>query len=82
MACGCFPVAGDLESLREWIIPGVNGLLVDPADPQALAQGILQGLEDENLDQGARAYNLRLIAERAAYELVMEQAQEFYRQII
>ena len=27
MTIGCFPVAGDIESLREWITPGVNGLL-------------------------------------------------------
>ena len=30
MAIGCFPIAGDIESLREWIVPGVNGLLVEP----------------------------------------------------
>ena len=24
MACGCFPVVGDIESLREWITPGVK----------------------------------------------------------
>ena len=30
MACGCIPVAGDIESLREWITPGLNGLLFDP----------------------------------------------------
>ena len=30
MACGSFPIVGDLASLREWIEPGVNGLAVDP----------------------------------------------------
>ena len=30
MALGCFPIAGDIESVREWITPGVNGILVDP----------------------------------------------------
>ncbi|RPH74349.1 glycosyltransferase, partial [bacterium] len=30
IACGCFPVAGDLESIREWITPDANGLLFDP----------------------------------------------------
>jgi hypothetical protein len=82
MACGCFPVAGDLESLREWIVPGVNGLLVDPADPQELAQGILEALDNTQLNQRAREYNLRLIAERAAYPRVMEQAREFYERML
>ena len=27
MACGCFPVAGDIASLREWIEDGKNGLI-------------------------------------------------------
>ena len=40
LACGCFPIAGDIESLREWITPGENGLLVDPGDPEALAEAI------------------------------------------
>ena len=43
MACGCLPVVGDLESLREWITPGVNGLLVDLSHPQELAEAILTG---------------------------------------
>jgi len=36
MAVGCLPVCGDIESIREWITDGENGLLVDPADPTAL----------------------------------------------
>ncbi len=49
MACACFPIAGDIESLREWIVPGVNGLLVDPGDPAALADGILLALDQREL---------------------------------
>ncbi len=82
MACGCLPVAGDLESLREWITPGQNGLLVDPNDPGSIAQGILQALEDEALQHRARALNSALIAERAEHGAVMRLAQEFYRTLI
>ena len=32
MACGVYPIVGDIELLREWITPGVNGLLVNPLD--------------------------------------------------
>lgn len=81
MACGCFPVAGDLESLREWITPGVNGLLIDPADPQALAEAILLALRDPALRQRAAALNRRLVAERADYARVMAQAEQFYHSI-
>lgn len=82
MACGCLPVAGDIESLREWIEDGVNGLLVDPADPAALAQAMITGLQDAGLRQRAREENTRLIARRAAYPAVMAEAQTFYQQLI
>ena len=38
MACGCFPVAGDLESIREWITPNENGLLFDSTNPGSIAE--------------------------------------------
>jgi glycosyltransferase involved in cell wall biosynthesis len=78
MACGCLPVAGDLESIREWIIPGVNGLLVDPSDPGSLAQAILRALEDPSLQAEAAARNAEIIAARADYATNMRRAQDFY----
>lgn len=82
MACGSFPVAGDLESIREWINPGINGLLVDPANPQDLADAILTGLSQPELRRKAREHNLRLIEERAEYGRVMQEAGDFYRQLV
>jgi glycosyltransferase involved in cell wall biosynthesis len=82
MACGCLPVAGDLESLREWITPGVNGLLVDLSQPQALAEAILSALKQDELCQQAREENLRQIAERAEYGRVMAAAEQVYRELI
>ncbi len=79
MACGCFPVAGDLESIREWIKPRVNGLLADPASPQSLAQALTAALSDAALRAGAAEQNARLIAERADYRACMAQAELFYR---
>jgi glycosyltransferase involved in cell wall biosynthesis len=82
MACGCFPVAGDIESLREWITPGLNGLLIDPRDPQSLAEAILQALEDSDLRARAENHNTDLIAERAEYTHCMRRAEAFYNQIL
>ena len=81
MACGCFPVAGDVESLREWIEPGANGLLVDPGDPQALAGAILQAMDEPDLRQRAAEQNARLIAEKAEYGKVMHTAERYYTEI-
>jgi glycosyltransferase involved in cell wall biosynthesis len=82
MASGCFPIAGDIESLQEWITPGSNGMLVDPRDPRALAEAILCALRDPNLRARAREHNLRLVAERAEYGRVMEEAERFYQGLI
>ena len=82
MACGCFPVAGDLESIREWITHGQNGLLVDPNDPQSIADAILLGLDREDLRQDAAGLNAKMISARADYGVNMERVEEFYKFVI
>jgi glycosyltransferase involved in cell wall biosynthesis len=82
MACGCFPIAGDLESIREWITPGQNGLLVDPNDPQSIADAILLGLENEDLRWNAAGLNIKLISARAEYETNMKRVVDFYQNLI
>ena len=82
MACGCLPVAGDLESLREWITPGLNGLLVDPNDPGAIATAIQHALAQDDLVEQARLINADLIAERAEHRAVMQRASAFYQVLL
>jgi len=82
MACGCFPVAGDLESVREWIEPGVNGLLVNPADPASVARAVSDVLSDEGMRKEAARRNQQIIADRADYARVMVAAESFYRQFL
>lgn len=80
MACGCFPVAGQIESLEEWIEDGLNGLLVDPRDPNELANAILKALKDHELRNSAAVYNRSLIIERAASESTQPKIDSFYQQ--
>jgi glycosyltransferase involved in cell wall biosynthesis len=82
MACGCFPVAGDLDSIREWITPGKNGLLVNADDPSALSEAILRGLNEPALRTQAAYENAALIAERAEYTRNMARVLEFYGRLI
>ncbi len=79
LACGCFPIVGDIPSLREWIRNGENGFLVDPGDPGALAEAIGAAIRDPELRGRAREINLQIMAERAEYGAVMAQAEQFYR---
>jgi len=82
MACGAFPIAGDIESLREWITPGVNGLLVEPHKPQSLADAVLTALDNPDLLSRAQGCNLRIIRERAESELVRSQIGVFYWRVL
>lgn len=82
MACGCFPIAGNLESLREWITSGENGFLISPDDPHDLATAILQALGAPELLRRAESQNRHLIREHALYPRVMARAKAFYRDLI
>jgi glycosyltransferase involved in cell wall biosynthesis len=82
IACGCFPVVADLESLREWIEDGSNGLLTSASDPQQLAHSIVSALQNRELRHTARAANLALIEARASRAKAHELADAFYRHLI
>lgn len=78
MACGCFPIAGDIDSIREWIVPGVNGLLVDPQNHHELAQAICLGISQNNLRINAKSYNLDLIRTKAEVGKVQKLLSNYY----
>jgi glycosyltransferase involved in cell wall biosynthesis len=82
MACGVFPICGDLESIREWIDHEENGLLIDPNDPKSLADAIVRALKDSALRNRAAKLNAQIIADRADYGKNMEKAEEFYKTVI
>ncbi len=82
MACGCFPVAGDLESIREWITPNKNGLLVDSNDPQSIASAIIHALENKTLREESAELNREIISARAEYKTTMRRAEEFYERLL
>jgi glycosyltransferase involved in cell wall biosynthesis len=79
MALGCLPICGDLDSIREWINPGENGLLVLSDNPQALASAILSALENAQLRQQAAALNQQLIARQTDLAHTQPSIADFYR---
>ena len=82
IACGCLPVAGDLESIREWIIPDENGLLFDSNDPHSIANALVTAIENKNLRDKAAGLNQKMITARAEYVRNMQRAEEFYGQVV
>lgn len=81
MASGCLPVAGDLESIREWITDGHNGLLFDSNDPKSIADAVTEGLANEPLRRSSAATNLEIVQRRADRPLVMDVAKQFYEDV-
>ena len=82
MACGCFPIAGDIESIGEWIQNERNGILVDPSQPEELAAAVKKALNSPHLIKGAREMNLDLIRDRAIRSDVMARAEAFYQELV
>lgn len=82
MACGCFPIAGDIESLREWITPGVNGLLVEPDQPHKLAEAIKDVLSNLSLQHKAAEINHNLIKSRAEAGIVQGLLSNYYNKFL
>ena len=82
MSLGCFPIAGDIESVREWIVPGENGILIDPDSPEQLANAILCAIGNESLREQAAEKNRQLILTRAEKSVVSASLAAFYRQLI
>jgi len=81
-ACGCYPIVGDIASLRAWITPGENGSLVNPGDEQAAAFEICGVIANENLRIYAAKKNRRIIEKRADREVVRKQVADFYQRMI
>jgi len=82
MALGCFPVCGDIESIRAWITDGENGLLVDPADPAALANAVLKALKNSQLRSTAATLNAQVIREKAGIDAARAKVKELYERLV
>jgi len=78
MSIGCLPVCGDIESIREWIRNGENGILVDPNDAYALSEAVQRGILDEEFRHTAAGRNREIIRERAEVSTVRQQVADFY----
>ncbi len=75
MAMGAIPVHSDMESIREWIDNGKNGLLFGVDDADGLKEAIQKGLSDKNFFESAQKINFSIIQERADENKIQAQAE-------
>jgi glycosyltransferase involved in cell wall biosynthesis len=82
MACGALPVVGDVDSVREWIRDGINGMVVSALDPSVVSAALMRALRDDTLVQAARKENERLIQDRADYRRNMLDVESRYEMLV
>jgi glycosyltransferase involved in cell wall biosynthesis len=80
LACGTPVIASDLPGLRMTVQDGVNGLLVPPEKPAALADAICRALQDEGLlDRLSRA--ARASVERFSWDIRVREFEELCQRL-
>ncbi len=81
LACGCFPVVGDIVSLREWIEDGKTGKLIDPLDVEQASKAVVSALRDKTLRENAKALNWVMLEEKADRKKVRAKVMAFYKKV-
>jgi glycosyltransferase involved in cell wall biosynthesis len=69
IACGLPVVATRIPANEEWITPGENGFLVQPADSVALAHCVVTLLQSHDLRSAMSRANLELAKTRADWKI-------------
>jgi glycosyltransferase involved in cell wall biosynthesis len=64
MALGAFPIHTDMDSVREWINPGENGLLFDNEKIPQITAAIERALRDNELVESAAQKNFAIAQKR------------------
>ncbi len=81
MACGALPIMGNIESIREWISHGSNGLLFEPESVSELAACISRCLQSAEMHDRAMKENRELVEKRCARDRVFPKIRSFYEQL-
>ena len=82
MACGTFPVVADIPANREWIEEGTNGFLFSPKDKTALAEKIVNSINQSDLAAQARELNPAIVEQRAQWDLNIEKLTALYAEML
>jgi len=79
MACGRAVVASKLGGIRDVIVSGENGLLVDPRDPEEFAAAMTSLITDPHLRDSVGKRGRQTISEGYSWEAIAGRFLDFYR---
>ncbi len=81
MACGLPVIITDFGDNRKWVEDGVNGFIVPPKAPGALASKIISLIKDEELRKRFGKINRGIITERSDWEKEMGKMAKLYAEL-
>jgi glycosyltransferase involved in cell wall biosynthesis len=79
MAVGAIPLFSPLESIADWIEHGVNGLLAEAGDVNAISAAMRRAVTDDELFQRAAILNRAIVLRRANRDTIRKQMLHCYR---
>ncbi|HVB75208.1 MAG TPA: glycosyltransferase family 4 protein [Ktedonobacteraceae bacterium] len=82
MACGLPCIATKVSGSEDIIVDGVNGLLIEPERPQALAQAIRRIIEDGELAQRLAEEGRAIVMRDYQLSGVVKRCLELYRLVL
>lgn len=82
MACGLPAVITDFGDNRKWVKDKVNGFLVPPQDPAALAAAVINLLQDKSRRQRFGKVSRKVIDERNNWNKEMGKMEKLYQEQI
>lgn len=82
MACGVAPIVTDIPGNREWIENGTNGLLFQPKNSTALAEKIIQLIENEDTRKHFGERCTRIVKQKASWENCVDRMEAIYQSLL
>lgn len=82
MVMGAYPIQSDTATADEWITNGKTGSIVDPHNPQVIADAIRHAAINDQLVDQAALINDKIVTERLDYRFVKSQAISMYETIL
>ena len=81
MAAGALPILSPIDSIREWITDGENGLLAHALYPDQVAAALRRALLDDELFERAQRLNWEVVCQRADRSTVRQEVLEYYQNL-
>jgi glycosyltransferase involved in cell wall biosynthesis len=81
MSCGAVLIASDQTCVREYVVPGENGLLVDFFDHQALADKALSVLADPDAFRSLANAAMRTVQEKFSLDVAIPRIKDLFERV-